>query len=155
MDTHYVSKERLRELKEELEQLRTKKRAEIAKRLKRAKEYGDLSENSEYTAAREEQTQVERRIAELKELLRNVTVVEKEKAASAQQEVTIGSVVTAQRGDEVVTYEIVGSNEIDPEAGKISHRSPIGKAFLGKVAGDTVLVKAPKGDIEYKILKVA
>lgn len=150
-EAQYLSKERLDQLKEELESLRTKKRAEIAERLKLAKEFGDLSENSEYSEAREEQTRVENRIFELEELLKEAIVVKK---GAARGVVSVGCTITVKKGTKTLTYEIVGSQEADPVAGKISNESPLGSAFMGKKAGDTVSVQTPAGTASYEILKL-
>jgi len=151
MDRYYVSKERLEELKTELEVLKTKKRMEVAERLKTAKEFGDLSENSEYTEAREEQERIERRIYELDDLLKEVVVIKKQEGSET---VSVGSSVTVRRNGETLHYQIVGSNETRPEEGKISNESPLGKAFLGRKAGDSLNVLTPRGEVAYQILKV-
>jgi len=119
--------------------------------LKTAKEYGDLSENSEYAEAREEQATVETRIAELEELLKNVEIVTKTKGNST---VRVGSTIVVKKADKEMTYTIVGSYEADPAAGKISDESPLGKAFMGKKVGDQVNVAAPAGTVTYEILKI-
>ncbi len=153
MDTeYYVTPERLEELKVELEVLRTDKRIEVAKRLKRAKELGDLSENSEYTEAREEQSQVERRIFELERMIKNAVLIHKPQAD--RERIQIGSTFEASKGDTSQRFTIVGSSEAKPEAGLISNESPLGKAFLDKRAGDTVIVKVPIGEVTYRILKI-
>ncbi|OGZ01922.1 MAG: transcription elongation factor GreA [Candidatus Liptonbacteria bacterium RIFCSPLOWO2_01_FULL_53_13] len=151
MDTYYVSAERLEELKRELEQLKTKKRMEVAEHLKRAKEYGDLSENSEYAEAREEQAAVEMRIVELEELLKNATVIKK---VAGAKRVQVGSHIIVKRGGETIEYTIVGSSESDPMQGKISNESPLGKAFLDKEAGENIEVKTPGGKATYELVKI-
>lgn len=148
---YYLSKERLEELTLELECLKTKKRMEVAERLKTAKEFGDLSENSEYSEAKEQQEQVERRIYELEELLKRVIIVKKSESSDIA---SIGSSVTVKRENEVRTYQIVGSNETKPEEGKISNESPLGKAFLEHKVGDSVIVRTPKGEVVYHITKI-
>ncbi len=147
----YLTKERLEELKAELQELKTNKRLEVAERLKRAKELGDLSENSEYFEAREEQGQVEGRIFELEEMLRNVEVFEKHHGDAV---VGIGSTIVVSKGSEQRKYVIVGSSEAKPEAGMISNESPLGKAFLGKRAGEVAVVTAPSGKINYTIVSI-
>ncbi len=149
--TYYVSEERLAELKKELEELKTKKRMEIAERLKNAKEYGDLSENSEYTEARDEQARVETRIFELEEMLKSAAIIKKTEGGV---EVQVGSMVVVSVGGAEKTFHIVGSSEAKPEEGKISNESPIGAALLGKHVGDTVPITSPAGTKEYKIVKV-
>lgn len=151
MNPYYVTQERLEELKKELEEYKTAKRFEVADALRQAKELGDLSENSEYTQARDEQNKVEMRIAELEDLIKNAVIIKK---GAPSDIVTIGSVVTATRGKTQVRYEIVGSNEANPEQGKISNESPLGKAFLERKIGETITVNSPAGTTEYKITKV-
>lgn len=150
-EKYYVTKERLEELKKEVEELKTTKRLEVAERLKRAKEFGDLSENSEYNEAREEQSRVETRIFELDELLKRAVIIKK---TSGSDTVQVGSTVTAKSNGKVVTYTIVGSNEAKPEDGKISNESPIGRTFLGSKVGDSVEIKTPSGVIIYQISKI-
>ncbi len=150
MDYH-LTPERLEELKKELEELKTTRRAEVAERLKRAKELGDLSENAEYMEAREEQTQVETRIVELEDMIKNAVVI---KHTNGGSKVQIGATIEVERGEQKMTFTIVGPNEADPGAGKISNESPLGKAFLEHKTGDTVKVKTPAGETAYKILSV-
>lgn len=151
MDKYYVSEERLAELKQELEDLKTKARVEVAEQLKRAKEYGDLSENAEYAEAKEEQTRVETRIFELEDLMKRAVVIEKNGASDA---VEIGAHVTVKKDGKTITYTIVGSGESKPEEGKISNESPLGRAFLGKKVGDHVEVRTPAGVSSFEILKI-
>ncbi len=150
---YYVTPERLEELKAELETLKTETRMEVAKRLKRAKELGDLSENSEYIEAREEQAQVERRIYELEQMVKNAVLIKKPEAN--HERVQIGSTIEVMgRNDMTRRFMIVGSSEAKPEQGKISNESPLGKAFLERREGDAVTVKVPAGEVTYKILKI-
>lgn len=151
MNKQYLTKERLAELKEELETLKNKKRVEVAERLKQAKEYGDLSENSEYAEAREEQANVETRIAELEDLLKQAVTI---KMSGGGDTVSVGSTVTVKKGEKTMTYMIVGSYEAKPEEGRISDESPLGKAFLKKKAGETVNITTPSGAVTYEILKI-
>ena len=131
--------------------LKTTKRMEVAQRLKTAKEYGDLSENSEYVEAREEQANVESRIAELEDVVKNAVTIKKTDATGVVQ---VGSTVTVKKGEKTFTYTIVGSYEARPEEGRISDESPLGKAFLTRRVGDKVSVPAPAGIVEYEITKV-
>ena len=147
----YLTKERQEELKKELETLKKKGRQDVAERLKRAKEYGDLSENSEYAEAREEQAFVESRIFELEELLKKAVVIKK---SGGSEDVRVGSTVTAEKGSHSFKYTLVGSYEAKPEEGKISDASPLGKAFLGKKAGDAVTINTPGGAATYRITKI-
>lgn len=149
---HYLTKERLEEVKKELEELKTVKRIEIADALKKAKELGDLSENAEYIEAREEKGRIEDRIAQLEDLVKNSSIIKKSKR---QDEVVVGSTVEILRGEKSVTLSIVGSHEAAPEAGRISNESPIGRELLGKKAGDTFSVQTPGGTVSYKIVKIS
>ena len=151
MTKQYLTKERLEELKQELESLKNKKRVEVAERLKQAKEYGDLSENSEYSEAREEQANVETRIGELEDLVKEAVTIKKSEGGDT---VTVGSMVTVKKGDKTASYTIVGSYEAKPEEGRISDDSPLGKAFLKKKVGDVVNVTTPAGPKTYEVLKI-
>ncbi len=146
----YLSPERLEELKQELNELKTKKRIEIAERLKTAKDYGDLSENAEYSEAREEQATVEGRIAELEEVVRTAVTTR----GDCGGVVKVGCSLTVKKNGETKTFSLVGTYEAKPEEGKISDESPLGKAFLNKKVGDKVIVAAPAGSITYEILKI-
>ena len=151
MTKQYLSKERLEEFKLELEDLKNKRRNEVAQRLKQAKEYGDLSENSEYAEAREEQANVETRIFELEDLLKDAVVIEK---GAANDVIGVGNVITIKKGEKTSVYSIVGKYEAKPEEGKISDESPLGKAFLGHKVGDKISVTTPAGVMTYEILKI-
>src|SRR5258708_20520150 len=117
-DKYYLSKERLEELKAELENLKGKRRQDVADHLKQAKEYGDLSENAEYAEAREEQSTVETRIFELEELLKKAEVIKKDAGGDTAR---VGSTITVKKGDKTLIYTIVGSYEAKPKDGKISN----------------------------------
>ncbi|MBI3114558.1 MAG: transcription elongation factor GreA, partial [Candidatus Harrisonbacteria bacterium] len=125
MDQQYLTLERLEALKAELQDLKINKRIEVAERLKRAKELGDLSENSEYFEAREEQAQLEARIIELEEIIKNASVIGK---STSHAKVEIGSTVEVAKDGAKMKFTIVGSNEADPENGRISNESPLGRA---------------------------
>ena len=153
MDKYYLTKERVEELKKELETLKGQKRLEVADRLKQAKEFGDLSENSEYSEAREEQSRVETRISELEDVLKKVSLIKSEKSGGGDT-VSIGSTVSVRKDGKTYTYRIVGSNEAKPEEGKISNESPLGRAFLDKKVGESVVVKTPGGQSDYQIMKI-
>lgn len=152
-DSEYFSKEGLKKLKLELENLKTKKRKEIADRLEYAKSLGDLSENSEYQEAKESQLLNEAKISELEDMLRRAIVVEH---APSLGKVDIGSKVTLEdeRGGQMI-FTIVGANEAAPSENKISHESPLGKALLGHKKFDKVAVVTPKGSAEYKIQDIS
>ncbi len=156
-DQTLVTKEGLKKLKDELEHLKTVRRAEVAQRLREAISYGDLSENSEYEEAKNEQAFVEGRILELEGKIKNAKIIS-DKKESRNKEVEIGCTVMLQNitdGDEAERYTIVGSTEADPLDHKISNESPIGKAVLGRLKGDKVEIQSPSGVIEYEIVAVA
>ncbi len=150
-----VSPEGLKKLEDELDFLKSTKRREVQERLKEARSHGDLSENSEYDDARNEQAFVEGRIATLEKLLRNAKVIETDQLSEADV-IRLGSTVRLKDlefGDEV-EYTIVGTVEADPNDHKISHESPVGKAILGQRPGITVNVEAPGGLVQFHILGV-
>ncbi len=151
MNQAYLTKERHAELQAEFKNLKTEGRKAVAERLKKAKEYGDLSENSEYAEAKEEQDRLERRIFELEDMLKNASIIEK---PVGKDEVFVGATIKVMKGGVEISYQIVGSNETKPEGGKISNESPLGMAFLGKKIGDVVKVKTPIGEVEYKITAI-
>lgn len=152
MDQSYMTEERRQELIKELENLRNVGRVEVAEHLKRAKEYGDLSENSEYVEAREEQARIETRISEVDDMLKSAVIIRKN--AGGGNTVQVGSSVTVKKGDKTMTYDIVGSNESDPMNNKISNESPMGHAFLNRAVGDVVEVETPGGKVKYSIVSV-
>ena len=137
-----------------LEELKVVRRKEVAQKLKEAREQGDLSENAEYDAAKDEQRDIETQIAELKEILKNAEVVQDNN--TDKDAIKMESVVKLHdvEYDEDIEYVIVGSSEADSLNNKISNESPLGAAMLGKKVGDTVKVEAPAGVIEYKIISV-
>lgn len=152
MAKQYFTKEKLESLKTELNKLKTEKRLEIADRLKRAKELGDLSENSEYFEAKEEQSQLENRIFELEEMLKNVEIIEKGPVTDVVQ---IGSTIEVKKGDQKMRFTIVGSSEAKPEVGLISNESPLGRAFLGKKINNEVKINLPNGKMaNYKVISI-
>ncbi|MFH1565637.1 MAG: transcription elongation factor GreA [bacterium] len=142
----------LKKLKEEYTELTEIKRPSVAERIKKAREHGDISENAEYDAAREEQAFLEGRIQELEEILRDVAVVQED--TKNQGKVIIGSKVRVRMEGAEEEYHIVGAVEADPNAKKISHESPLGLALLGKKVGDTVAYAAPVGKIKFHILEI-
>ncbi len=148
---YFLTKERLEELKNELEFLKKETRVEIAEKLKRAKEYGDLSENAEYIDAKEEKEKVESRIFELEEIIRNASIIKK---SGVKNIVTIGSTVEIQRGGKAIKYTIVGVHESRPEENIISNESLLGKSFLGKKVGDVVEMNVLSGKVFYKIIGI-
>ncbi len=155
MPTKFLTKEGYQKLQEELDYLRTVKRQEVAQRLHEAMEGGELIENAEYEAAKNEQAFVEGRIQELEMLLATARVIEESEKGQKSGVVTIGSTVTIQEeGFEPETYTIVGAVEANPRQGKISNESPIGRAILNHRIGDVVQVETPSGTYKVKILKV-
>lgn len=157
-DQTLITREGLKKLKEELQTLKTVRRQEVAQRLKEAISYGDLSENSEYEEAKNEQAFVEGRILELEQKIKNAKIITEKKSDTKSKEVDIGSTVTVQNktdNDEPERYTIVGSTEADPLDQKISNESPMGKALLGRHKGDEVEIMSPSGKIVYEILQVA
>lgn len=151
MAKNYLTEEGFKKLKEDLEYLKTTKRQEIACRIHEAKELGDLSENAEYSAAKEAKAESELRIAEIEKMLKESMIIEEPKKIGVVQ---IGSTIEAENDNGGHKFTIVGRNESDPIAGKISNESPLGMAFLGKKIGDKVAVKTPKGTNTYKIKKI-
>ncbi len=151
MTAHYLTKEGFKELQDELNYLKKEGRQDIAERLKLAKEYGDLSENSEYSDAKEAQGKIESRIFELEGILRDIVIIKKD---SNRNSVGIGSTVDVEKNGKVFKYTIVGSRESRPETNLISNESPLGKAFLGKKVGEKIEIETPGGKVKYKILKI-
>ena len=149
-----LSAERLQELKDELNYLKTVREKEVADQIKEARSFGDLSENSEYDEAKNEQGKLYSRIAEVENILANCVVIEEND--TDPNTVRMGSRITVEylEFNEQETYQVVGSQEADPMNGFISEDSPFGKALMGRNAGDDISVDAPSGVIEYKILKV-
>ena len=150
----YITKEGLQKIKEELEILKTEKRAEVAERLEVAISHGDLSENADYDYAKQEQAFVEGRIKDLEYSLRRVEIIDSD---GRKDKVRIGSTVTVVEPgyeDEAETYYIVGAHEADPTNGRISNESPIGHALLGAKKGQTVTVNVPAGEIKLKVTSI-
>ena len=146
--------EGLKKLEEELEFLKGAKRREIADRIKQALSFGDISENSEYDEAKNEQAQVEGRIVQLENMLKNARVIDEDEVNT--DKVSLGSKVKLldMELNEEVEYSIVGSTEADPGKKKISNESPVGRALMNKKKGNTVEVAVPDGIIKFKILKI-
>lgn len=146
----YVTQEGLKSLKSEFDHLVNVRRKEVAEKLQKARELGDVTENAAYDAARDEQSFIEGRIEELDELLRRTEVVEKGKAGK----VAIGSQVKVHLDGADHKFHIVGTIEADPGNGKISHKSPLGQALMGKKVGEKVEVEAPAGQVIYHVLEI-
>lgn len=147
---YQITAEGKRELEAELESLKGR-RGEIAEKIAEARDYGDLSENAEYDAAREEQGVVETRIAEIEEILQNASIIQ----ANDSGKIGLGSTVELTTGSKTVKYTVVGPVEADPLEGKISNESPIGEALIGKSVGDTVAIDTPKGELSYKVVSIS
>lgn len=156
MSRFKMSQERLDALKEELYILETVKAKEVAEQIKEARSFGDLSENSEYDEAKNEQGKLYSKIAEIKELIENAEIVDANEQGAAKDSVTLGSkIVVRDMADGFEeSYEIVGSQEANPMQGRISDDSPVGRALHGHKAGDIVSVNAPAGEIKLQILSV-
>lgn len=152
-DEHeYLTQEKYNEFKEELDQLKTVKRKEVAENLEYAKGLGDLSENAEYHEARDMQANIEDRIRKLELILKSAAIV----SSHSTNTVSVGSVITVQKeGDtDKKTFTMVGSEEADSTSGKISAKSPFGSAILGKKKGDTFSFKTPSGTMTYKVVDI-
>ena len=150
-----LTREGLKKYEDELHELKVNKRKEVAQKIKEAREQGDLSENAEYDAAKDEQRDIEARIEELEKILKNVEVVDMEEAAT-NDKVSFGLTVKVRDNefDDEMEFKIVGATEANSLKGKISNESPLGKALIGAKKGDVVTVEAPAGIIEYTILDI-
>lgn len=146
---HFITREGLEKLRKELEDLKAR-RQEIAARIEEAKSLGDLSENAEYAQAREEQSFNEGRVAELEELVKNATII----THQASDTITIGCTVEVEGPAGPKVFTLVGSEETNPADGRISNESPLGKALLGRRAGEMVNVRVPKGSTTYTIIAI-
>jgi transcription elongation factor GreA len=152
MEKNYLTKEKHEELAKELEDLKFNRRREVAERLETAKALGDLSENAEYHAAREEQSDIEDRISQLEVILKSSEII----SMHHSTKVEIGSTLKVRRenGQEDQIFTLVGSEETDVATGKISYQSPLGAGLLGKKEGERVIIRTPRGEITYKILNI-
>ncbi len=154
MEEIFITQEGLDKIKAELERMKTVERKEVQKMIGEAKSYGDLSENSEYDAAKTKEAQLETKIIELENKIKYAKIISAEDMNTSH--VTIGSTVRLydEEFEEEVEYRIMGEDESDPLNGKISNTSPVGSALLGKKVGDIVKVQTPGGEAVYKILKI-
>lgn len=150
-----LTDEGLKNLENELEYLKTVKRKEVAEKIKVALSFGDLSENSEYDEAKNEQAIVESRIAQLESMLKNVKVLDEDELTT--ESINIGCKVKLKdiEYDEINTYQIVGSTEANPVSGRISDESPVGRTLLGHVVGDIVEVETPGGLVSFEVLEIS
>ena len=144
----------LKKLEDELHELKVVRRKEVAEKIKEAREQGDLSENAEYDAAKDEQRDIEARIEELEAILKNAEVVVEDEADTEKINVGCNVLVYDEEFEEEVEFKIVGSTEANSLQGKISNESPLGKALIGAKVGDEISVEAPAGMMNYKILKI-
>lgn len=144
----------LKKLEDELQELKVVRRKEVAAKIKEAREQGDLSENAEYDAAKDEQRDIEARIEELEAILKNAEVVVEDEVDSDKINIGCTVAVYDEEFDEEIEFKIVGSTEANSLQGKISNESPVGKALLGREVGDEVVVETQAGDITYKVLKI-
>lgn len=154
MEKHYLTPEGKAQLEEKLNYYKTVKRPDVVKRIGIAREFGDLSENSEYDAAKDEQAQIEAEITEMESILLNAEVIDKNKISNSA--ISVGCKVTLydEDFDEEVEYTISGSSESDPRKGIISNLSPVGKALIGHKKGETITVKTPGGETTYKVVSI-
>lgn len=146
--------EGLKKLEEELEYLKGEKRKEIAERIKQALAFGDISENSEYDEAKNEQAQNEVRIMQLEAMLKHATVIDEDEVDTKVVNLGAKVKIRESKSKEEYEYQIVGSTEADPAASRISNESPVGRALMGHKVGDTVEIEVPGGKIKYKIIDI-
>lgn len=146
--------EGLRKYEDELHELKVVKRQEVAQKIKEAREQGDLSENAEYDAAKDEQRDIEARIEELEKILKNAEVVVEEEVDLDKISVGCQIKILDLEDNSELTYKIVGSTEANSLKGKISNESPLGRSLLGAKVGDVVTVEAPMGELKYKVLEI-
>lgn len=151
-----LTREGLKKYEDELHELKVVKRKEVAEKIKEAREQGDLSENAEYDAAKDEQRDIEARIEELEKILKNVEVVDMEEDNHDLDKVSFGLVVKVKDNEfeDEMEFKIVGATEANSLKGKISNESPVGKALIGSKVGDTVEVETQAGMIQYKVLEI-
>lgn len=147
---YQITEEGKLELEKELEELKGR-RGDIAEKIASARDFGDLSENAEYDAAREEQGLVETRIAEIEDIVQNASIIH----ATKNSTVGLGSKVELKTGKKTVIYAVVGPVEADPLEGKISNESPIGTQLMGKKVGDSATISTPKGETTYEIVRIS
>ena len=146
----YYTAEGLKHLKDELDQLKSIERPKASQAIAEARDKGDLSENAEYDAAREEQGLVETRVAEIEDILQQAEIIK----SGSRSVIGLGSVVQLKSKEKEVTYQLVGPVEANPLEGKISNESPIGVELVGKKVGDSATISTPKGDMTYEVIKI-
>ena len=150
----YYTKEGLEKLKNELNELRTKGRTDIAKQIAEARDKGDLSENAEYDAAKDAQGLLELKIAKLEEVVGNARVIDESTLDTSKVSILSKVTIRNKKNNMTVTYVLVSEEEADLKSNKISIKSPIGQGLMGKKVGDTAVVKAPAGTIEFEVLEI-
>ena len=151
---HILTYAGLKQYEDELQNLKVVKRKEVAQKIKEAREQGDLSENAEYDAAKDEQRDIEARIEELEKILKNAEVVDEEEVDLDKISVGCQVKILDIEFDEELEYKVVGSTEANSLTGRISNESPVGRAIMGASVGDIVTVETPAGDLQYKILEI-
>ncbi len=149
-----MTQEEVKELEIQLDELKTIKRKEVAEKIKVARSFGDLSENSEYDEAKNEQAMVEAQILELETMLKNVELIDRDVLSTETVEIGLNIKLYDNKYKEELSYQVVSSNNADPSKGKISDESPLGRALKGKKVGDSVEVEAPGGMMSFKILEI-
>ncbi len=154
MEKHPITKDGFEKVKTDLDYLIKVEREDIKKAIQEARAHGDLKENAEYKAAKEKQSLIEGRISYLQSILNNCNIIDVSKIQS--EKIIFGATISLidESGNNII-YKIVGEPEADKKHGKISYKSPIGRALIGKEEGDIIIVKAPKGDIEYEIESIS
>lgn len=150
----YYTEEGLKKLKDELNELKSKGRADMARQIAEARDKGDLSENAEYDAAKDAQGLLEMRISKLEELVANARIIDESKLDNSKVSILSKVKIKNKKNGGVMTYMLVAEEEADLKLGKISVKSPIGQGLLGKKVGDTAMVKAPAGNIEFEIVDI-
>lgn len=154
-DRIYLTRDGYNRLKDELHVLVHQTRKEVLEKIAEARSHGDLSENAEYDAAREEQSQTEARIADLENKLSTATILDPKQIKTDKVYIlTSVKLKNLQADDEVIEYTLVSSEEADSDLGKISVRSPVGRSLIGKTVGDKVQIKVPKGELHYEVLEI-
>lgn len=150
----YVTKGKLEELKKELNDLRTKGRADMARQISEARDKGDLSENAEYDAAKDAQGLLEMKISQLEELIANAKVIDESQLSTDKVSILSKVKIKNTKSGAIMTYTLVGEEESDLKAGKISIKSPIGSGLMGKVVGDKVEIQVPAGKVEFEVIEI-
>ena len=155
MAVNYYTKDGLQKLKDELTELKTKGRADMAKQIAEARDKGDLSENAEYDAAKEAQGLLELKISKLETVVGNARIIDESSVDTSKVSILSSVKIKNRKNKMEVTYQLVAEEEADLKSGKISVQSPIGKGLLGKKKGDTATIKVPAGDMEFEILDIS